>query len=80
MLGLENFLKTVRSKCLTCQRYLDIPLRQQMSAQPTWHFEWPLRAFSKCGLDFAGPFELRAGGRGKARSKTYLILFTCLHT
>jgi len=26
----------------------------------------PLRAFAKFGLDFAGPFELKALGRGKA--------------
>ncbi len=80
MLGLENFLKTVRSKCLTCQRYLAIPLKQQMSALPSWRFQKPLRAFAQCGLDFAGPFELKAAGRGKAKPKTYLLLFTCLQT
>jgi len=51
-----------------------------MSALPNWHFEKPLRAFAKCGLDFVGPFELRSGGRGKARPTTYLLLFTCLQT
>ena len=80
MIGLENYLKTVKSKCLVCQRYLAIPLRQQMSALPSWRFQKPLRAFAKCGLDFAGPFELKAIGRGKARPKTYLLLFTCLQT
>ncbi len=80
MIGLENYLKTVKSKCLVCQRYLAIPLRQQMSALPSWRFQKPLRAFAKCGLDFAGPFELKAAGRGKAKPKTYLLLFTCLQT
>jgi hypothetical protein len=80
MLGLENYLKTVKPKHLTCQRYLAIPLRQQMSALPSWHFQKPLQAFAKCGLDFAGSFELKAMGRGKARLKTYLLLFTCLQT
>ncbi len=68
IVGLENFLKTVRSKCLTCQRYLAIPLKQQMSALPRCHFQKPLRAFAQCGLDIAGPFELKAAG--KARPKT----------
>ncbi len=45
---------------------------------PSWRFQKPLRAFAKCGLDFAGPFELKAAGRG--RPKTYLLLFTCLQT
>ena len=80
MIGLENYLKTVKSKCLVFQRYLAIPLRQQMSALPSWHFQKPLKAFAKCGLNFAGPFELKAAGRGKARPKTYLLLFTCLQT
>jgi hypothetical protein len=34
----------------------------------------------KCGLDFAGPFKLKAASRGKTRPKTYLFLFTCLQT
>ncbi len=80
MIGLENYLKTVKSKCLTCQIYLAIPLKQQMSVLPSWHFQKPLRVFAKCGLDFAGPFELKAAGRGKGRLKTYLLLFTCLQT
>ncbi len=51
-----------------------------MSALPSWCFQKPLRAFAQCGLDFAGPFELKTAGRGKARLKTYLLLFTCLQT
>jgi len=50
------------------------------SVLPSWHFQKPLQAFAKCGLDFAGSFELKAMGRGKARLKTYLLLFTCLQT
>ncbi len=80
MIGLENYLKTVKSKCLVFQRYLANPLRQQMSALPSWHFQKPLKAFAKCGLNFAGPFELKAAGRGKARPKTYLLLFTLKQT
>ena len=37
----------------------------------------PLRAFSKIAVDFAGPFFI-IQGRGKARQKRYLCLFTCL--
>ncbi len=51
-----------------------------MSALPSWRFEKPLKAFANCGLDFAGPFELKAPGRGKAKPKIYLLLITCLQT
>ena len=37
----------------------------------------PLRAFSRCAVDFGGPF-LTKEGRGKKRAKRYLCLFTCL--
>jgi hypothetical protein len=47
---------------------------------PSWRFEKPLKAFANCCLDFAGPFELKAPGRGKAKPKTYLLLITCLQT
>ena len=35
-----------------------------------------MRAFDKCGVDFAGPFRTKVG-RGKIRNKIYLCLFTC---
>ena len=36
-----------------------------------------LKAFTKIGVDFRGPFLIKQG-RGKAKAKTYLCLFTCL--
>jgi hypothetical protein len=45
-----------------------------MSALPNWRFQKPLLAFGMCGIDFAGPFELKEAGRGKARPKTYFYL------
>ena len=38
-----------------------------------------MRAFAKCGVDYAGPF-LTKQGRGKVRQKRYLCLFTCAAT
>ena len=38
-----------------------------------------LRAFSQTSVDFGGPFITKQG-RGKARQKRYLCLFTCLAT
>ena len=36
-----------------------------------------LKAFTKIGVDFGGLFLIKQG-RGKARAKRYLCLFTCL--
>ena len=37
------------------------------------------RAFDRVSVDYAGPFKTKQG-RGKARAKRYLCLFTCLCT
>jgi hypothetical protein len=54
---LDNTLKSVRSKCLVCQKHLATPIKRQMSDLPSWRFEKHLKAFANCGLDFAGPFD-----------------------
>ena len=37
--------------------------------------------FSRCGLDYAGPFQIKASkGRGMRTSKGYLAIFVCLAT
>ena len=50
-----------------------------MSDIPAYRFEAPLRAFSKTGLDFAGPFEIKMG-RLRKRLKAYILVLTCLQT
>ena len=47
-----------------------------ISPLPLFRTDPPLRAFSKCSMDFGGPIETRAG-RGKTRNKRYFLLFTC---
>jgi hypothetical protein len=42
-----------------------------MASLPSYRFETPLRAFSKIGLDFAGPFEIKMGKLRK-RLKVYI--------
>ena len=48
-----------------------------MAPLPRLRVKEPLRAFFKIAVDFAGPF-FTVQGRGKARQKRYLCLFTCL--
>jgi len=36
-------------------------------------------AFANCSVDYAGPFNTKQG-RGRAKQKLYLCLFTCLST
>ncbi|XP_064638341.1 uncharacterized protein LOC135494353 [Lineus longissimus] len=53
------------------------PVNQQMAPIPRFRLNPPLRAFAKCGIDFAGPFVTKQS-RCRVRTKRYLAVFTCL--
>jgi len=79
ILGLENLLKHIRSNCLVCKKQRAKALTQRIANIPEFRLEYPLSAFAKTGLDFAGPFEIKVG-RARVRPKVYILLFTCLQT
>ena len=79
IIGLNNCLKSIRSSCFTCKKLKSKVSTQIMSDLPAYRFEPPLRAFSKTGLDFAGPFEVKMGKLRK-RLKVYILVITCLQT
>ena len=79
IIGLESLLRTIRAECMKCKKKRAEPYEQKMANLPSYRFEQPLHAFAKVGIDFAGPFELKMGPRIK-RTKTYILLFTCLQT
>ncbi|XP_064637164.1 uncharacterized protein LOC135493621 [Lineus longissimus] len=66
-------------KCSTCILKKAKPQNQQMAPIPKFRLQPPLRAFSKCGIDFAGSYYTKQG-RGKTQTKRYLAVFTCLQT
>ena len=94
--GIEHLLTQLRSRfwilkgrravrnlmdsCLTCRRrFLNKTAGQTMAPLPKVKVQMPSRAFDRVGVDYAGPFKTKQG-RGKARAKRYLCLFTCLCT
>ena len=79
ILGIDNLLREIKGHCVECKRRDNAPYEQQMAAIPSYRFEKPLQAFSKTGLDFAGPFFVKQG-RAKQRLKSYILVFTCLQT
>ena len=62
---------------MKCRRRKAKPASQVMAPLPRIRVKEPLRAFSRIAVDFASPF-FRVQGKGKAREKRYLCLFTCL--
>jgi hypothetical protein len=75
----DNLIREIKSRCFECKRRHNEPYEQQMAAIPSYRFEKPLQAFSKTGLDFAGPFFVKQG-RARQRLKSYILVFTCLQT
>jgi len=80
ILGLNQFLKKLTKNCMFCKKQKNKPLTQRMADLPSYRFSMPLRAFSKVGIDFAGPFHIKQLGRGKPRLKSYILVFSCLQT
>lgn len=72
----KDFLR----KCIPCMRIQARPKAQFMAPLPEARVT-PARAFSRTGVDYAGPFDiLSAKGRGIRSSKGYIALFVCLST
>ncbi|CAG7830796.1 unnamed protein product [Allacma fusca] len=76
----KNSAKYIYRKCVVCFRQLAKVSTQLMGDLPSSRVN-PSPAFSKCGVDFAGPFLLRAiKGRGQKRFKAYVSVFVCFIT
>ena len=79
IVGARVVLKQVQYKCMKCKISRAKVMQPSMGPIPEFRLEKPLQAFSVVSVDFAGPF-LTKRGRGQARNKRYLALFTCLQT
>ena len=66
--------------CITCARARARPSTKKMGDLPSARIN-PSRPFSHTGLDYAGPFMLKASNRrGVASTKGYIAIFVCLCT
>ena len=64
-------------ECNHCRRLKARAGEQIMAPLPPNRAQPSLRAFAKSSIDYAGPF-ITVQGRGRARTKRYLCLFTCM--
>ena len=72
-------IKRVRKDCRQCQAIHAKPRVPQMAPLPLSRSSKPLKTFLHVGVDFTGHFLCKQG-RGKAKEKRYVALFTCLHS
>ena len=79
IISAREVIKEWEKECMQCRRRKASPAKQIMAPLPELRTRMSLRAFSQTSVDFGGPFITKQG-RGKARQKRYLCLFTCLAT
>ena len=72
-------VRSIVESCAQCRRRFSVKTAEQKMAPLPRPRLQSLRAFERVGVDYGGPF-LTKQGRGKAKAKRYLCLFTCLAT
>ena len=74
----RSLIRKVVRNCVKCTRFNGQPPQQQMAPLPAVRVT-PSRPFTYTGLDYAGPFQLRAyKGRGHTSFKGYAAIFVCM--
>lgn len=72
-------VRRVLHRCVKCFRASPRSIGYQMGQLPAARVT-PARPFSTCGIDYAGPFSIKEGVRGRLTKKAYLCLFVCFVT
>lgn len=77
----RSFVKTRIHRCVICAQERAVEPSQLMGNLPAARVTALSRCFLHCGVDYAGPVQVRASpGRGITSRKAYIALFICLAT
>ncbi|XP_069129352.1 uncharacterized protein [Argopecten irradians] len=74
-IGVRTRSESILSKCVICRKYRAPHCQQKMDNLPEERLASDEPPFSRVGMDFFGPFELK---RGRSIVKRYGVIFTCL--
>lgn len=78
--NLRRLIHTNNSSCIACTRQRQECVQQMMGDLPADRVR-PCRPFRHSGVDYAGPFELKArGGRSTIIEKKFVAIFVCMVT
>ncbi|XP_071944925.1 uncharacterized protein [Antedon mediterranea] len=69
--------KSIFSRCVTCRRYNGRLETQKMSELPKQRLMSGEKPFTRSGVDYFGPIEIK---RGRTVLKRYGVVFTCFNT
>ncbi|XP_076676250.1 uncharacterized protein LOC143373173 [Andrena cerasifolii] len=78
-LSCRSVVRNLLRKCIRCFRVKPHTENYMMRNLPVSRVT-PSRAFSTCGVDYAGPFSIREKSRCRVIIKAYLCVFVCFAT
>ncbi|XP_076245382.1 uncharacterized protein LOC143185936 [Calliopsis andreniformis] len=78
-LSCRLIVRNLLRKCIRCFRVKPNTVNYTMGDLPASRVT-PSRAFSTCGVDYAGPFPIREKSRCRVIIKAYLCVFVCFVT
>ncbi|XP_045541438.1 uncharacterized protein LOC123722924 [Papilio machaon] len=80
IISAKSLVKAWVRNCVKCKRYAVSNQNQLMGQLPPCRIT-PARPFKHCGVDFAGPINIRVSkGRGHHSYKGYICVFVCMVT
>lgn len=80
ILRARDVVRKYLHKCVTCRRNSGRTLEQVMGVLPADRVT-PSRVFSRCGIDYCGPIQLKVKyGRRSYYEKAWIALFVCFAT
>ncbi|GFT55034.1 integrase catalytic domain-containing protein [Trichonephila clavipes] len=80
IIGARDVIRHLIRKCIKCCKVRASITNQMMSDLPSSRIS-PAPAFMSCGVDYAGPFQIKTiKGRGSKSFKAYIALFVCFTT
>ncbi|CAC5406219.1 unnamed protein product [Mytilus coruscus] len=76
ILGANAIIKTLIAKCVQCRKYQGALGKQKMASLPEERLKADDPPFTRIGIYFFGPFEIK---QGRSVVKRYGVIFTCLN-
>lgn len=79
----RNIARHISKQCIPCFRHNPAPAKYIMGNLPTERICGYSRPFTTCGVDYAGPIQIKEARRSKGRqntSKGYIAVFICFTT
>lgn len=73
----RKLLRNTVHTCMRCCKYREESRNQLMADLQAYRLE-PAPAFHHCGVDFAGPFELKHGHKSTVKAYEYIAVFVCM--